>query len=155
MLGNIALIGIMIGVMVYASRNDTEMPICLLFYFLSIGIANAGFILQKIIFEHITVSANGVEYQAPGIIFDTDWNNIEKISYHWHHSWRIECLLIDNDQIRIKKWSFPARALPSPLTPFSHKTIIPLSCFAENWRENELGQQIKQYAPQLFSPVEN
>ncbi|HAE60390.1 MAG TPA: hypothetical protein DCG54_13015 [Anaerolineae bacterium] len=29
-------------------------------------------------------------------------------------------------------------------------TFIPLSTFAKNWRDSDLGQQIKQYAPHLF-----
>jgi hypothetical protein len=37
---------------------------------------------------------------------------------------------------------FPPMRLP--------KTFIPLSWFDENWRDSEITQQIKQYAPHLF-----
>jgi hypothetical protein len=33
---------------------------------------------------------------------------------------------------------------------FLFYVFIPLSPFDKNWRDSELGQQIKQYAPHLF-----
>jgi hypothetical protein len=119
----------------------------LLVLFFCLGIINIIFIFYKAIYEHIAVSQNGTEYHSPWMVLETSWENIEKISYGWHNGLRIEGLLVDSSQIRIKKHSFFDRSTD----PFTwRRMIIPVACFAENWRESELGQQIKQHAPHLF-----
>ena len=96
------------------------------------------------------VSENGIEYHTPWLIIETKWIGVEKISFSWHDGFRYECLLVDNSQTHIRKWSLPERYPPTPFMGMQYKTVFPLSCFAENWRDSELGQQIKQYAPHLF-----
>jgi hypothetical protein len=81
---------------------------------------------------------------------EAKWEDVEAISLHWFHGFRNECLVVDNSKARIRKWKFPARYPPSPGGFFPQKTIFPLTCFSENWRDSELGQQIKQHAPHLF-----
>jgi hypothetical protein len=124
--------------------------LCFRLYFLGLGLFSVYYLIRKIRNEHIVVSEKGIEYHSPWLILVAKWESIEKISYYWHNGFRYECLLIDNSLTRIKKWSFPERYPPTPLEGFPHKTIIPLSCYADNWRNSELGQQIKQYAPHLF-----
>lgn len=131
----------------YVARNFT----CLYVYFIGLGIINTFFIFQKIRNEHIVVLEKGIEYHSPGIIVEANWEDFETITFYWYQGARNECLLIDNSHTRLKKWSFPARYPPTTLLEsLRQKTIIPLSCFSENWRDSELGQQIKLYAPHLF-----
>ena len=120
-------------------------------YLLGLGLFSTYTIIQTIINEHIIISEKGIEYHSLGIIVEAKWDDFEKISSYWYRGIRNECLLIDNSQTRIKKWSFPARYPPTTfLESLRQKTIIPLSCFSDNWRDAKLGQQIKQYAPHLF-----
>ena len=70
--------------------------------------------------------------------------NVEKIGFHWSILGRLEGLYVRQNLINIKvgnNWE---------LLSFLKRVFIPLSCFADNWSESELGQQIKQYAPHLF-----
>ena len=125
--------------------------LCLQLYLLGLGLFGIYNLIQKVRNEHIIVSEKGIEYYAPGIIFETNWKSIEQISTYWHNGSRQDCLLVDSSQIRMKKWSFfLGRNLPMPFGFTLNKTLIPLSGFSENWRDSELGQQIKQYAPHLF-----
>lgn len=125
--------------------------LCFQLYLLVLGLIGIYNLIQTVQNEHVVVSEKGIEYYAPGVIFEADWNSIEKISKHWRNGFRHDCLVIDNSQVRIKKWSlFFGRNFPTPFELVPRKTLIPLSGFSENWRDSELGQQIKQYAPHLF-----
>jgi len=138
----------MIGLFVYIFPNI----LCYQVFLVGIGLFNVYHLIQTIQNEHIVVSEKGIEYHSPGIIVEATWEDFEKISSYWYRGMRIECLLIDNSQTRIKKWSFSARYPPTTLLEsLRQKTIIPLSCFSNNWTDSELGQQIKQYAPHLFN----
>ena len=141
-----AIVLVAFFLVVYYFRN----AVCFSLYILGFGILSGYYTIHKIRNEHITISKNGIEYHSPWIIIETGWESVEKISHYWHDGFRYECLLVDNSQTRIKKWSFPDRYPPTPLEGFPHKTIFPLSCYAYNWRNSELGQQIKLFAPQLF-----
>ena len=152
----IALWGFAIGWFLSVSSSANQVWFCFVGYFLVLGIISMFLAIYNIMYEHIAVSEKGVEYHSPWMILEMPWSSIEKISYRWHRNYLwLECFVVDNSQIRLLKWSFFERELPPSFTLFSRSRAIPLSCFSENWRENELGRQIKQYAPQLFSPVTN
>lgn len=143
----IIFFGFVLGLSVYANHTLDGIPVYFFPYLLLLGIGAVLFTLYKSIHEHIAVSENGIEYHSPWSILETNWGSIEKISYGWHNQWRLEGLLVDTFSIRIKRHSLLDRYLP---VFSSQRMIIPLSCFSNNWRESELGEQIKQYAPQLF-----
>jgi hypothetical protein len=124
--------------------------LCFRIYFLGLGLFGIYVTLKRIRSEHIIVSDHGIEYHTPWMIVETKWESIEKVSFFWHNGYRYECLLVDNSQTRIRKWSFPERYPPAPFREMTRKTIFPLSCFANNWRDSELGGQIKQHVPHLF-----
>jgi hypothetical protein len=141
------MLAIFITFFLYVFHADSHIYI----YFLGLGLVGIFFTLHKILNEHIIVFEKGIEYHAPGVIFEMDWESSEKISTYWYDGFPTECLMVDNSQIRLKKWSFFfGRNIPTPIEIYSRKTLIPLSCFANNWRDSDLGQQIKQYAPHLF-----
>lgn len=120
------------------------------YYLLGLGILSIYFSIVQARNESIVVSENGIEFRSLGMIVETKWEDIEGISRYWYHGLPNECLVVDNSKARIRKWTFPARYPPSPFGFSSHITIFPLSSFADNWRDSDLGQQIKQYAPHLF-----
>ena len=115
-------------------------------FFLEFGLFSIYAVFQKIKNEHIVLAEQGIEFHTPGVIFETRWEDIKHISKYWHFGFVQECLVIDNSRIRMRKWY---GHIPAPIFS-SMKTLIPLSSFSENWRDSELGQQIKQYAPHLF-----
>ena len=136
------------GLFLYISR---DLP-CAQIYFIGAGLFNIYYIVQRIQKEYIIVHEKGIEYNSPGISLEANWEDIKEISSYWHNGFRNECLLIDNSRVHMKKTSlFMQRTIPTPFEVVPKETIIPLSCFSENWRGSELGQQIKQYAPHLFS----
>lgn len=124
---------------------------CVQIYFIGAGIYNIYYVIQKTQKEHIMISEKEIEYNSPGISFEANWEDIKEISTYWHNGFRNECLLIDNSRVHTKKNSLlMQRTIPTPFEFVPKETIIPLSCFSENWRDSELGSQIKQYAPHLF-----
>lgn len=139
------------GFFYYLFRNIT----CLLIYLLGLGFFGVYFLIVQIRNEHLLVSESGIEYHSPWMIIETKWEDIEAISQHWYHGLLNDCLVVNNSKARIKKWKFPVRYPPSPFGFSSQKTIFPLSSFADNWRDSDLGQQIKQYAPHLFETAGN
>jgi hypothetical protein len=131
------------GLFAYIARGT-----CILIYFLGAGTVSIFLLIYKNSQEHVVVSEKGIEYSRPGLILEAKWEGVSKVATYWHQGFRQECLLIDNSQVRIKKWSLGS--IPGPFEFVPRNTIIPLSCFSDNWRDSELGQQIKQYAPHLF-----
>jgi hypothetical protein len=100
--------------------------------------------------ENISISALGIVYDTPGLILETDWANIQKISRCWRFLIRQDCLVVDQSNIKIKHWAIYANSYPSVLKNYPQNIANPLSCFSSNWRVSNLGQQIKQYAPHLI-----
>jgi hypothetical protein len=100
-----------IGLFIYVFRGILWFQ----FYFWGLGLFGIYFIFQKMRNEHIVISDNGIGYHSPWIVVETKWESVEKISFYWHDGFRYECLLVDNSQTRIKKWSFPDRYPPTPL----------------------------------------
>ncbi|MBC7876663.1 MAG: hypothetical protein H7Y59_05770 [Anaerolineales bacterium] len=85
------------------------------------------------------------------MILEVKWKDIDKISHCWRFLIRQECLSVDQGQVKIKEWhAFSANTYSHPLENYLQNIAIPLNSFSENWRDSELGQQIKQYAPHLF-----
>jgi hypothetical protein len=140
----VVVLVVIMGLFLYFSRNIFFLQV----YFLGCGLYSVYIFYQKLRNEHVVVTKKGIAYFTPGIILEVNWESIAKISSHWRYGFRHECLWIDNSQVRIKKWSLGS--IPGPFEFVPRNTIIPLSCFSENWRDSELGRQIKQYAPHLF-----
>jgi len=99
--------------------------------------------------ENLSVSEEGIEYNGPDIVFGTKWENVESISVGWHFPFKVEGVIVDKSLIRLIKMPFGVTKR-YPTWGVSQTVFIPVSCFSNNWRDSELGQQIKQYAPHLF-----
>ena len=127
-----------------------RLPVFNVFLFIIILIAGIRCIywIRK---ENISISDTGIVYDTPGMILDVNkWENIKKISCCWRFFIRQDCLVVDQSNVKIKNWTINANSYPSVLEAYPQNIAIPLSCFSNNWRDSELGQQIKQYAPHLF-----
>ena len=99
--------------------------------------------------ENITISDKGIEYEGPDVAFVTNWDSVEIITSGWYLPARVEGIVVDKSLIRVIKMAL-GTIKRFPFWGVSQRVFIPLSCFADNWRDSELGQQIKQYAPHLF-----
>jgi hypothetical protein len=99
--------------------------------------------------KHIVVSEKSIEYNTPKVMFQAKWQDFEKLSSGWHEQIKQEGIVIDKLKLETKN---AFQQLPSKeyVLSKSSKAFIPLSCFSENWRDSELGQQVKQHAPHLF-----
>jgi hypothetical protein len=136
---------VLIALLLYPLRN---LPIFNLFFLILLGftIISAIYWIRK---ENIDISEEGIEYEGPDVAFRTKWENIEKISSGWYFPIKTEGMVVDKSQIRATKMAI-GTIKRFPLWVFSQDAFIPLSCFSENWRDSEIGQQIKQHAPHLF-----
>ena len=97
---------------------------------------------------HIVVSKNGVVWNSLGFTLSTEWKHIDKISYCTYGFSFQEGLSITKPVIQIHTAGIGYLPTPWHMPPV--RPFIPLSCFVDNWRDSELGVQIKQYAPHLF-----
>lgn len=100
--------------------------------------------------EGITISDVGITYDTPGMILEVRWVDFHKLSHCWRFLIQQECLVVDVSKMKIKQWAVYANSYSSIWENYPQNVAIPLSCFANSWRDSELGQQIKQYAPHLF-----
>lgn len=92
----------------------------------------------------IIVTENGIEYHAPLVFaIEVVWGTIEEIKYYWFR----EGLFVERTSINVK---YANRNTYATFMGYGRSAFIPLSSFSDNWRDSELGQQIKQYAPHLF-----
>ena len=96
----------------------------------------------------IVVSKYGVAWHGLGFTLSTGWEDIEKISHHVYGLSIQEGLAATRLKLQIHKTG--TGYLPTPWQTPPFKPFIPLSCFVDNWRDSELGAQIKNYAPHLF-----
>jgi len=102
---------------------------------------------KNITSAHVILSDNGIEYHRLGLTFNVKWENIEKIGIYYPIPYRLEGLFVDHSLIKLKEWWLGTFAIYGG---WGRRAFIPLSSFSNNWRDSLLGQQMKQYAPELF-----
>jgi hypothetical protein len=112
----------------------------------SISVLFALLTISNIISEHVTLSKDGIKYHRVGLTFNTEWKNVRELKTRWVPPFEQEGIILTADQFRIAEWWVNS----NELGVWGQKAFIPLSKFSDNWRDSELGQQIKQYAPHLF-----
>jgi hypothetical protein len=91
--------------------------------------------------ERLIISQDYLEYDGMNYSIRVDWKNIDQIVIRKELAGSIECLVLDHSMVHL---------LTQKTRAFPREFIIPLSGFAEHWRDSDLSQQIKQYAPHLF-----
>ena len=121
-------------------------------YLVLLGVGLIWFLSRDVQHEYLVVSEHICSYHRFGAVFEVKWKNVKKPEYRWHLDMlsRQECLIIDKQNIKIKKMAFWGRWYTRRAFNLQ-ETFIPVACFADNWRDSKLGQQIKEYAPHLFN----
>ena len=94
-------------------------------------------------FQNITLSSDGIYYRSFGYNAFIAWENTKNIGTYSRAFWHFAGIYFDKAAGELEVW-FPGAYFGRS------EVFIPLSLFSENWRDSELGQQIKQYAPHLF-----
>ncbi|HQU37108.1 MAG TPA: hypothetical protein PLR65_11040 [Anaerolineales bacterium] len=102
--------------------------------------------MKNLTTERLTLSDEGIEYHRLGLTFNTKWENVRVLRTRWFSPFEQEGIFLAADQFRITEWWINS----NELGVWGQKAFIPLSKFSDNWRNTELGIQIKQYAPHLF-----
>jgi len=151
---------------IWASPLIIIIPLCILFYFSSpdngviiiFSIFVVGTILEsihRIYSEYITVSQDGIMYHSMYSTIKANWTNVETVKIGRWWLFKLQGLILDNPEVKMRSF-VSSVSLRISRSFISSKRFIPLSCFSDNWRDSELGQQIKQHAPHLFeqSPLE-
>ncbi len=145
-------LGIYLGFAFLFVRSVPFNASCLMLFFAVAIIFNFVRVFYWLKNAALIVTSETIKYKNAGIVVETSWNMIEDVEkiFLWSSWTKQDCLVVDNSNIKIS--TAPFAWLLSPETkPFNiQKAVIPLSCFAEDWRNSEIGQQIKEYAPHLF-----
>jgi hypothetical protein len=76
------------------------------------------------------------------MVVTVKWNDAQRIDTYQYTNWPQDCICAPRNKAVIKGWQ--------SFCGYGKEVRIPLEDFSRNWRDTELGQQIKQYAPHLF-----
>lgn len=117
---------------------DLIIHIYLTLFFLFFGL----FLLYRSYFERVVISSTGIQYYVFGYSIRTDWEKLMRMKGQLGRDPDDFYLIYSMDNVQ--KWFW----LPKFLIP--RKKTVPFHLFSNNWRDSELGQQIKQHAPHLF-----
>jgi hypothetical protein len=105
-------------------------------------------LLQRWLFlrSSLHISPEGVECIYDFYSYRTAWDNVERVVAMPFGVWRrnLECLTLRDPAADVGGWL----TLPSPE---SYRRVIPLGLFLANWRDGEIGQEIRKYAPHLLA----
>ncbi len=113
----------------------------------------------------LEVSPQGIVYYAPGYRVRSDWANIEGYAERVVGTQDVESLILREPGMELSRWMrigyslMPAASMAAlvrgrvimPGTLDRYQDIIPVGLFADDWRNSELGDLIKQYAPQAYA----
>ena len=102
--------------------------------------------LYKFVREQISINQDTIEHVSFGYKLRSNWANAKQIKAIGMLGQINGIYVIPNT---VDNWlRFPIKALVNINQQGEY--FIPLSMFDINWRDSELGQQIKQYVPHLF-----
>ena|SRR5690349_11236571 len=125
------------------NTDKTSLSVFLLFMFCGfVGMLS----LYRGYSEQVILSVNGIQYRTFGYSVYTPWKNVKRAGTSRLGFYKFDGIFITYFSNDMDVW------LPCI---FEKEIFIPLGVFSKDWRESELGEHIKQYAPHLFSPVES
>lgn len=97
--------------------------------------------------EKLLLSPSGITLQIIGLQASVKWNDINRIGRVSNFPGKgFEALFTQKEKVSVTNGK--GKQVQDP--PLFNEVSIKLSRYSENWRNSELGQQIKQYAPHLF-----
>jgi len=93
----------------------------------------------------LVVSPEGVEYYQVGYSVKTTWDNVARVGEIPAGRIMAEGLILYQPALFVDSWLAGVKYIQT------RGKLIPLSLFKRDWFESELGQDIKKYAPHLFT----
>jgi hypothetical protein len=110
---------------------------------------------------NLVVSPEGITYRAPGMTVASAWDNVERIDTRLlYGEGNVEGLVLREPGLQLNNVVAAANAigmiywryrLRMGRTMQTYRTFIPLSNLQTNeWRDAEIGADIRRYAPRLF-----
>ena len=102
--------------------------------------------LYKFRYDRLILAINGVEYHTFGITVSAKWSDVKRIKSEGLIG-AVNGICVTPVEIRRRFKFFSKKAASENI---QMEIFIPLSMFDINWRDAELGRQIKQYASHLF-----
>ncbi len=97
--------------------------------------------------EKLFLSPSGIILQYIGLQVSVKWNDIDRIGSVSNFPWKsFDALITQKEKVSVINGK--GKQVHHP--PLFNEVSIKLPRYSENWRDSELGQQIKQYAPHLF-----
>jgi hypothetical protein len=125
--------------------------------FMAIVLAIVAFFIYLVRLE---VSPEGIVCYYPGMRIRSTWDNIEGYGYRTMSGWKLMSLVLRRPGLEISGWMKPLMSITTAMPTIESvqarrglsemENTIPVSMFAANWRESELGALIRQYAPEAF-----
>ncbi len=104
--------------------------------------------LQLVMLRHsgLTMSPQGVECAYDLYSYRTTWDNVERITATPFGRWKtvIDCLILREPGVESGGW-LRLRASEQ------YRRVIPLGLYSPAWRDGEIGQEIRKYAPRLLA----
>jgi hypothetical protein len=109
-------------------------------------ILGGGLLLQRALRSGLSMSPEGVECEFEFYSYGTTWDNVSGIAARPFGAKDIyfECLTL-------RKPAVESRRLLTLHPPAEFLRLIPLGLFAATWRDGEIGEEIKRYAPHLLA----
>ncbi len=121
------------------------MTLCLLF---------AGISLYAALYNRAIILDGGIEFYRFGYRILTTWDNIERIADAQMGRRRGEVLMLRQSALQVNKWLAWSTTIEQRLEREGQfiplERTIPLFTLLSDWRNSELGQDIKRHAPRLF-----
>jgi len=93
----------------------------------------------------LVISPEGIEYYQVGYSVRTTWNNLARIGEIPAGRIMVEGLILYEPALFVDTWLSGVKYIQT------RGQLIPLSLFKRDWLNSELGQDIKKYAPHLFT----
>jgi len=126
-------------VILFAALLFKVLPIsALIFFFLGILLGYSAIQIR------LVISPEGIEYHQVGYSICSTWNNVAQIGNMPAGRLTVEGLILHEPALYVGIWLSKVNYIQT------RGRLIPLSLFKHNWLDNEIGQDIKQYAPHLF-----
>lgn len=91
--------------------------------------------------QKLILSSESITFQRIGLTVTVKWGDIQRVGTYGIGKFQ-ECIFAPKAKSIVTGWA--------SFGIYGKEVYFPLEIFADNWRDSELGQQIKQYAPHLF-----
>lgn len=118
-----------------------------------------GFAALMIYIMRLEISSEGILYGLPGMRMRTTWDNIEGYAFRTSASGQYTALVLRQPG-QLSGWMMPLLGLSTAMPTVEgmrarrgkseFEKSIPISMFAPDWRDGDLGALIRQYAPAAY-----